>query len=401
MTLVEQQPKAIKIWSTDIKKVYLGTTQVRPKPDTRTFTISWTESSNMSSGWTYSDDAAGLTAGSTDFDEFFWYSGVRLSAAWVETASVAQSTPWTLDITQLGTLTSGDNVMIKFPVMWVKMSKAGSTVTLSLTRELNKTWYQYYAFSRGTTGSPVLKNSLYLGVYKWYTDSSVLKSWSGQSPTTIQTQSTFITQARANDNNDGSAGYDIIWFYQRMFVNALYIMKYWNPNSQSVIGMWYSGWSAKKNTGGTDSTTDATYGGSSTTQVKLFWLEDRWWNVSEWLWGACVIGNSLYLYTALSWFTGTATNSSPYSNTGSSITNTSGYYSMSSIVGNNEAMFAPTATVASYTQYYCDYVTVAQSRILHAGGYWNQGTVAGVFCTDYATSETAGYSNNGARLMYL
>lgn len=30
MTLVQKEPKSIKIWTTDIKKVYLGTTQVRP-----------------------------------------------------------------------------------------------------------------------------------------------------------------------------------------------------------------------------------------------------------------------------------------------------------------------------------------------------------------------------------
>jgi hypothetical protein len=30
MTLVQTEPKAIKIWSTDVKAVYLGTTQVRP-----------------------------------------------------------------------------------------------------------------------------------------------------------------------------------------------------------------------------------------------------------------------------------------------------------------------------------------------------------------------------------
>jgi hypothetical protein len=41
-------------------------------PPLRTFTVSRTETSSPSSfNPVYSDDAAGLTAGSTDFDDFF------------------------------------------------------------------------------------------------------------------------------------------------------------------------------------------------------------------------------------------------------------------------------------------------------------------------------------------
>jgi hypothetical protein len=40
------------------------------------------------------------------------------------------------------------------------------------------------------------------------------------------TQQNCINYARANDGNTGSAGYDIIGFYQREFINALYMMKY-------------------------------------------------------------------------------------------------------------------------------------------------------------------------------
>ena len=44
MTLVQKEPKAIKLWTTDIKKVYLGTTKVRP---TRMYKyIRWTITAN-------------------------------------------------------------------------------------------------------------------------------------------------------------------------------------------------------------------------------------------------------------------------------------------------------------------------------------------------------------------
>lgn len=38
MTLVQKEPKAIKLWTTDIKKVYLGSSQVRPTIDYLCFT---------------------------------------------------------------------------------------------------------------------------------------------------------------------------------------------------------------------------------------------------------------------------------------------------------------------------------------------------------------------------
>jgi hypothetical protein len=135
--------------------------------------------------------------------------------------------------------------MIKFPVRWIKMSKSWSTVTLSITKELNKSWYQYYAHSTWTLSNPwTPKDAFYLGAYKWYSSSNVIKSWSGKSPTVSQTQATFIKRAKAN-----GSWYNIIGFYQRMFVNCLYMMKYGSPNSQTAVGKWYTGWSAKVSTG--------------------------------------------------------------------------------------------------------------------------------------------------------
>lgn len=49
---------------------------------TQTFTITYMENSSPTGfSPTYSDDASGLTAGSTAFDEFFNYSAVKLSTA--------------------------------------------------------------------------------------------------------------------------------------------------------------------------------------------------------------------------------------------------------------------------------------------------------------------------------
>ena len=345
-----------------------------PTKKYKTFTMTYMEASSPTGfAPSYSDDASGLIAWSTAFDEFYNYSAVRLNSAGAVTAEVAQSTPWQLNLSSLWTLTSGDNVMIKFPRLGIKMSKSGSTVTLSITDnpDAEADWFQYYAHSRWTLSSPIKKDALYLWAFKAYNSSNVLKSWSWQSPVVSITQQNCINYARANDGNTGSAGYDIIWFYQREFINALYMMKYWNPDCQSVIWRWYTGWSAKVNTGWTVSQTSATYGTTSATQqVKLFWLEDWWGNIHEWIGWICTDG-SKNLWTALSWFVWDITTSSPYENTWTTIQTTS-WNDLSSIVWSNKWLFAPTATVSNsnYDTYYCDYALVYASCLAVAGGYW-------------------------------
>ena len=241
-----------------------------------------------------------------------------------------------------------------------------------------------------------------MSAFKAYNNSNVLKSWSGKSPTTSISYNNCLSYARANDGNSGSVGYDMYWFYQRMYINALYMMKYGNPNCQSTIWLWYVWWSAKINTGGTTSQLDATYATSSNTvQCKLFWIEDRWGNTHDRLGGANTNG-SKYLYTTLSWFAGITT-SSPYESTGSVIQNSS-WNNMSSIVWDNKSMFAPNASVSNsdFNTYYCDYVRVAASRIFFVGGRYWAGTNPWIFNGTYDYNSTTWTDGNiGTRIMYL
>ena len=371
---------------------------VTPKA-TQKFTISWTETSTpWSFNPTYSDDAQWLSAGSTAFDEFFNYSAVRLDTSWNVTAEVEQTTPWQLDFSQLWTLTSGDNVMIKFPLMWIKMTKSGSTVTLSITDDPDATsdGFQYYAHCTGTLSNPwTPKNAFYLWAFKACNNgSNVLKSWSWQSPEVSQTQATFCSRAGAN-----GSGYNIIWYYQRQFVNALYMMKYGNPNSQSVVWLWYTGWRAKVNTGWTVSQALATYWTSSNTQqVKLFWLEDWWGNIHEWVWWVYTDW-SKNLYTQLSWYSWAV---SGWESTWSTIQTTS-WNDLSSIVWNNKVLFWPSATVSNsnYDTYYCVGVGVRASCLAVAGGAWGDGSLTGAFHLGADNGASVSNASVGSRLMFL
>ena len=371
----------------EVQNIYIGE-YVKPT----TFTISWTETSNPASfNPVYSDDAAWLTAWSTAFDDFFWYYGCRLSNAGVETAKQSQSA-WVLDITQLGTLTSWDNVMIAFPRRWIKMSKSWSTVTLSITDAPNADWYQYYAHTKGSAD----KDTLYLWAYKmvsWY------QSLSWKAPIINQTRRSFRYGVKnAYDSSAWTDRYSIITIYPRWYINALYMMKYGNPNSQSVIWQWNE-WtnSTVKNTGWTNSQTSATYWTTSNTvQVKLFWLEDWWGNVEEWIdW--CFFNSSSEL-------TVDKTNSIfQDSNYSTNIWSSSNWY-MTAIWGGNDNMFICTSAGWSNSTYYADrFDKYANGCLIGWGRCAMSSSLLGWAWVFRIQAQTYDYYNSyiGSRLMYL
>lgn len=354
-------------------------------PPYKTFTISRTEQSNMSSGWTYSDDATWLTAGSTEFDTFFWYYGCRLSSAWAETAKVTQSYPWTLDITQLWTLTSGDNVMIAFPRRWIKMSKSWTQVTLSITDDPNKDGYQYYAHTKGSD----IKDALYLWAYmmsSWY------KSLSWKTPLTNLTRAGFRSWIKSTyDNSAWTDRYSQVTIYPRWYINALYIMKYGNPNSQSVVWQWYYTGSATY-TWWTNSQTNATYWTSSlSSQIKLFWLEDRWGNRAEFL-DSCWNNSSTQLTVDK---TNSVFNDSAYS---TNLWKPKVWW-IWGIAWTNDWMFMSTSTAWDGTNYYTDYYDAYTNTVLNVGT-WSSGNTSWAFSTFRIVAWNTSDSY-WARLMYL
>lgn len=379
----------------------------------KTYTIKWAETSSPASAFIdYEDDASEFTkwaqATYEAMDAFFGFCGKRLSKAWVET--------WDVDLENMSSqswLTSGDNVMVKFPIRWIKMTKSGTTVTLSITDNPNaeEEWFTYYAHSRGTISNPVKKDAFYLWVYEASTltedGNTVLKSLSNATVTASQTMQTFINQAR-NTNSvwyNGAEWYDIEGFYQRMYVNALYMMKYANPNSQATIWNGLSS-TSKQVSGGSNSMSGSTNGSTAnqTSYMKLFGLENRRWNVSEWVGWMCTDWSS-NLWTALSGFVWDIKTTSPYENTGTTLSHSwvSSNRTLSSIWWTSKSMFAPTWAVsdANRTTYYCDYANVTASCLALASGSYGSSSDAGAFCLGVTYSASYSYAYIGSRLMFL
>ena len=151
--------------------------------------------SNPSSCITYQDDAVGMTAKSSDWDNFFGHYPVLLKNG-VEVGKLNPNNFAQFEDGSAADITSGDagDVMIAFPRRGVKISTSGDILTISMTDDPDNSDFTYYAHTRGTTRKEVF----YLGAYKGYVASSKLRSLSGKAPTASQTIGTFRTQAHAN-----------------------------------------------------------------------------------------------------------------------------------------------------------------------------------------------------------
>lgn len=344
--------------------------------------------SNPETSVTYADDAVEMTAKSNAWDEFFGHYPVLLANG-VEVGKLNPNNFAQFENGSSADITSGSagDVMIAFPRRGVRITTNGNIVTISMTDDPDNADFEYLAHERGTTR----KEKFYLGAYKGYTNSSKLRSLSGKTPTVNQTIGTFRTQAQANGE-----GYENSGFYQLIFRQVMYILKYKNLNSQTALGQGYTGGSAAVATGGTN-TNGMDYGTtSSTTRVKLFGLEDFWGNVWEWIDGV-VTDSTRNILTATDNFNDSG---SGYTNQGQGATSNIGGY-MSVPQGTTKTGFLAKTVGGSETTYFCDCAYLYASCVTMFGGDWSNGSNAGAFRLIVYNASSYSSSNIAARLMYL
>lgn len=355
--------------------------------------------SNPSTCITYADDAVGMTPGSAAWDEFFGhYPCILLNG--VEGVKLDPSN-YTKDINgntvNLASAAVGD-VMVAFPRRGLKITTVGTTMTIKMTDDPDNADFEYNAHTRGSTR----KEKFYLGAYKGFLDSSKLRSWSGKAPTASQTIGTFRTQAQAN-----GAGYENSGFYQLMFRQCMYLLKYRNLDSQTTIGRGYvkSTNTAAVNTGGTNAygmdseiikASNPTYMTDELHQVKLFGIEDFWGNIWEWIDGI-VTTSTRNMLTATTGFNDTG---SGYTDQGQGAAeNVSGY--MSKPQGTTKTGFLIKEASGSETTYFCDSASLNASCVACFGGSWTNASYAGAFHLRVAYAASFSHATVAARLMYL
>ena len=356
--------------------------------------------SNPATCVTYSDDAESITAGSSDWDDFFGEYPVLLKNG----KEVGKLNRDNFDQFEDGTtadISSGDagDAMIAFPRRGLKISTADSKVTISMTDDPDNSDFEYNAHTRGTAS----KDVFYLGVYKGYVASSKLRSLKGKTITANQTISTFRTQAQAN-----GTGYEQSGFYQLLFRQCMYILKYKNLDSQSTVGQGYvlSTHSAAIATGGSEAygmdseiikASNASYMTDQNHHVKCFGMEDFWGNIWEWIDGL-VTDSSRNILTGNDSFNDSG---SGYTNNGNGgVTSNIGNY-LSVPQGTTKTGFVAKTVSGSTTTYFCDYANLCASCVARFGGDWGNAASAGAFYLDVDDAASNSFASIAARLMYL
>ena len=360
----------------------------KPTPSYKTYTVSYTEAATPV--FTYSDDATNMTAWSAEWDEIFGYYPCLLNTSWVETAKLNPNDyTKTIDWASAN-ITSGDNVMVMFPRRGYKISKNWNTVTVSITTNPNAEWYCYDAFRRGSTQ----KDKFYLWAYHWSLSWSVLKSWSGKGIAVNHNITNWRTYAQAN-----GTWYEQWAFNQLTYLQCLWLLKYKNLNSQATLWQWYTWWSAATTTGATNTNWLNYWSASSTTHVKLFWIEDFWWNTRDWIDGI-YCDSSYNIWTWTDNFTSTAMTTN-YTNQWSGWISSNIWWYMIAVQGTSTTWFIAKTVWWSDSTYYSDYGYLYAGCFPRFGGSWATGATAGVFYLYVSCSASEAISAIGSRLMFL
>jgi hypothetical protein len=343
---------------------------------------------------TYTNDAVGMTAGSSDWNSKGIFKGIK-PCLFKDGAVVGYLNPDNFaEFADGGVadITSGNagDVMIEIPKLGVKISTSGTILTVQVTDNPNAEGFNYYAHTRTKEGD---RDNLYIGAFLGSSAGGKLRSLSGKSPLNYETLGGFRTLAQANGQ-----GYDQFAFYPLTLLQCLFLIKYKNRDSQSALGMGYVGdeeWSyMAKNTGAT-LTKGMDYGSSdSMEQMKFLGIEDFWGNLYQWIDGL-VSSSNRNMLTAFTSFNDTGDG---YMDKGQAA-QVGGY--MKEPQGTTETGFIIKTGGGSSSTYFADFGHFYGGYVPSFGGYVCDGAIAGAFLLSvyYDASDAGDYV--GGRLMYL
>ena len=356
--------------------------------------------SNPETAVTYTDDAVGMVAGSSDWDEKDIFKDIR-PCLFKDGAVVGYLNPDNFAQFENGSvadITSGNagDVMIEIPKIGYKFSKSSTTLTVQITNDPNKDGFCYKAHTRTNEGD---REKLYIGAFLGSNKANKLRSISGVAPLNVTTLTDFRTYAKAN-----GAGYDLFAFYPMTLLQCLYLIKYKNLNSQAALGKGYTGdmdWEfvVKKHTKNTGATIDKgmDYGSADNMeQMKFLGIEDFWGNLYQWIDGL-VSTSDYHALVATDNFNDTGDG---YADLGALSTKYIGGY-MKEPQGNNDAGFIISSTGGSSSTYFSDSVNFGGGYVPVFGGYFGNGDGAGAFLLNVHSYLSNAEEYVGGRLMFL
>lgn len=344
---------------------------------------------------TYTDDAVGMVAGSSDWDNTNIFRDIRpcmLKNGKVKAYLNPNNFTKYVDGTaaDISSGAEGD-VMIEIPKLGVKIATSGNTLTVQVTDDPNAEGFHYYAHTRTKEGD---RDKLYIGAFLGYNASSKLRSLCSKQPTVNVAIGETRTLAQAN-----GSGYDQIAFYQLTLLQCLFLIKYKNRNSQAALGLGYvkaTNAETGVQTGGTIAKGMDFGETTGLQQMKFLGIEDFWGNFYYWIDGL-VSNSSYHALTATNNFNDTGTGYKDNGALGS--TSVSGY--MKAPHGSSELGFIVKQAGGSATTYFADYANFDAGYVPCFGGFWNDGLSAGAFLLDVSSDASYADDYSCGRLMYL
>ena len=273
------------------------------------------------------------------------------------------------------------DTMVYIPEFWFKIVESGN--------------YRYFYIANkakdGFTKHP--GSGKYVGRYNTVSGNA---SKSGSAPMNNQTRAQFRSGARGKGSKwslHDFAAWNAVWL--------LYLIEFADWNSQAQIGRGNVDSSSLKNTGGTDSMsyhTGRVSGTDGKTQVQYRHIEDPWGNIWEWIDGANFNDRAAYICTNPANYADDTT--SNYTAAGVTLCS-SGWIKDLGLSNTFPWAFLPDANGGSETTYIADYVYSSSGwRVLVVGGYWSNGSNAGLFYFDASNSSSYSDGSIGARLLF-
>lgn len=321
--------------------------------------------------------AVGTGSGSSPFDDYMPWKGMDEYNIVNNTVGAKRG--------ESGFSRSSNDVMVYIPEFYYKVVNDSSS---------SKRYF--YIADKVTTGFKKHPGSgRYVGRYNTISGNY---SRTGNSPIVNITRSSARSGARGKGNK--WALYD---YASWCAVWLLYLIEYADWNSQSKIGRgWVDGHSSAISCGGTDSMvyhTGRASGSDGSTAVQYRHIENPWGNVYEWIDGINFNDSSVYVCTDISKYADDA--STNYTNIGTKA-QSNGYISATGYSSTSPWSFYPTSTSGSETTYIPDYALYYSGwRVLSVGGYWNDGSYAGLFYFHAGNDSSGSYSRFGARLLFV
>ena len=381
-----------------------GKNWVDIQKDQKIYGIRFLLNSSDPASFEYFGEAAGMTAGSDDWDSTDLFQNIRPCI--IRTGGGAEIKKYLdpNDFTKFedgsnaleylsGGMDSGSglddlkiyNTYIEIPKIGVKITRDDLFMYVQLTTAPDVPGFSYKAHTTHIEGDC---DNLYVGAFlaSTYTEDGsapVILSQSGRVPKTNVTYDELPPYATLYNNFAGvdleNRYYHVLNFYTLTLLQCLYLLRYGNRDSQVALGMGYVGDSdwviMAKPTGAT--VDKGMYYGSSNPmeQMKFMGIEDFWGNLYQWIYGLSSSADyhALTAYTVPQ-FEGV----SSWNDLGQIMTSYVGGY-MSDPQGTNDLGFIPKSCSGSSTTYFADYADFGAECVPVFGGSFVDGSYAGAF----------------------